>query len=63
MGSSRHWHQAGRIYCDNGDYHDKVGAGEGSTAFDRVLSFIIKAAAIGLAEAACRNGLAADAGV
>ena len=63
MGGSLHWRQVERIYCGNGGYHDKVGAGEGGTAFDRVLSFIIKAAAIGLAEVACRNGLAADVGV
>ena len=49
--------QAGRIYCSNGDYHDKVGARKGGTRFDRVLSSIIGAAAIGLAEAVCRNGL------
>ena len=49
--------QVGRIYCSNGDYHDKVGARKGGTRFDRVLSSIISAAAIVLAEAVCRNGL------
>ena len=57
LSGSLHWRQVDRIYCGNGDYHDKVGAGEGGTRFDRVLYSIIRAAAIGLAESACRNGL------